>query len=64
MTHYSIEVSSVIVAETACLMDNVSNLKNILVKDSYSVRVSQHETCCILSYYCSKLLEVNTAVIT
>ena len=48
-THNGIQVGSVIVAESAAVMDDLGDLADVLVKQPYCVRVGEHQSCDIIA---------------
>ncbi len=60
--HDGVEVGSVVVAQTACLMDDIGDLRNIRVKQTDGVRVGQHQTGGVFVSSSAQRIEVYAAV--
>ena len=62
-TDYSVEVSSVIVAESACLMDESCDLHDVRVEETNCVRVGQHQTCSLRTEVSLEVIDINCTVL-
>ena len=60
--HDGVEVGSVVVAQTACLMDDVGDLGNVRVEQTDGVRVGQHQTGGVFVSSSAQRIEVYAAV--
>ena len=58
-TDYSVQVGSVIVAESAGFMYESCDLHDVRVKETYCVRVSQHQAGCLRTEVSLEVVKVN-----
>ena len=60
--HNGVQVGAVVIAQAACLMDDVRNFKNVAVKKADGVRVRQHQPCRCVVHSGAQCVKVNAAV--
>ena len=61
--HDSIQVRAVVVAQAACLVDDAGDLCDVLIEESYCVRVCQHQSGCVVADRCLQRFQVNASVL-
>ena len=64
LAHDGVQVGAIVVAKAACFMYDLCDLQNILIEESYSIGVGQHETCGVFTYSISQGVQINAAVLS
>ena len=64
LSHYGVQVGAVIVAESACFVDDLRDLENVLVEEAYGVGVGEPEAGGIFAYGISQSVQIHAAVLS